>query len=86
MDIETLDAALTITKTKSGKRPDYLGRSVLDKWFTFESKGRSSSPGPADLKKWKEQVRTIRKVNNNPVTQGIVSATYLNACQEWELL
>ena len=76
---------ITRTTTESGRRPDYLGKDTSTRWFAFESKGRSSSPGPAELAAWKEQATAVAQVNGRQVRHGIVSAAYIGKKNEWEL-
>lgn len=86
IDIERPDPDFNLKRGRGKKRPDFIGRTAKSRWFSFESKGRSRLPGPSALKSWKKQARSLKKVNRSQVKQGIVSATYLNGVEEWELL
>jgi hypothetical protein len=89
LDVEQLKqyhGGISIGTSKSGRRPDYLGLDVDGNWHVFESKGRSERPGPRDITGWKEQANSIQKVNGLKVQRHVVSAAYLNASGEWELL
>src|ERR1035437_2996213 len=86
VDFEKLDSKYKIGKGAGKQRPDFLGQDASARWFVFEAKGRSTSPGPAALTKWKKQTKVVKQVNLRKIQQGIVSAAHLNKRNEWELL
>jgi hypothetical protein len=86
VDVERLTPRTTLTVSRGGRRPDFIGRNAFDRWFVFESKGRSTRPFAKTLREWKRQAGSIKKVNGKDVERGIVSAAYLNRKGEWELL
>ncbi len=86
VDFERLDPKFKISSKGTKQRPDFLGQDTSAKWFVFESKGRSSSPGRSDLNSWKRQATAVKRVNNRQVTHGIVSSAYISRSNEWELL
>jgi len=87
VDVETLPSALSVKFKKGSKqRPDFIGQDGRKNWYVFESKGRTSKPGPANLKKWKKQAEKIHSINGVAPNHAIVSAAYLNSDGEWEML
>jgi type I restriction enzyme R subunit len=86
VDFEKLGPEYKIVRGAGNRRPDFLGKDIKGRWFVFEAKGRSSPPGPADLRDWKTQTKVVNKINGRKVRRGIVSAAYLNRNTKWELL
>ena len=86
-DVETLPKGITIKTGTSKKRPDYLGLDLKGKWHVFECKGRSSKPNAMSIEAWKDQAKSISKVNGRSVENNIVSAAYIDKkSSEWKLL
>ena len=84
MDYERLDPKYTVESTISGERPDYLGQDAANRFYVFESKGRTKPPSAAVLEIWKKQARIVKRVNGKGVWRGIVSSASLSS-NEWEL-
>jgi type I restriction enzyme, R subunit len=85
IDIETAPPQVALTHLKGKKRPDFIGRTSADRWYVFESKGRSSKLSAKELGAAKRQARSVPAVQGTPVSRNIVSAAYLQA-DRWRLL
>jgi hypothetical protein len=71
--------AQEVNPTYSGKsRPDYVGKSLGNQWFVFESKGRTGQPTAKDIVGWKKQANGVTNVGGIPVTCGLVSVAFLD--------
>jgi len=79
VDVEALNPRYRV-RFRGNRRADFIGRSPAGRWFAFEAKGRSTEPNEAELTDWKEQARSIRRINGRPPERKIVSATY--ACAD----
>jgi hypothetical protein len=60
------------------RRPDYVGMSLGNQWFVFESKGRTDQPSANDIVDWKNQANGVTSVGGIPVTCGLVSVAFLD--------
>jgi hypothetical protein len=88
VDVERLSGRYQVDFDSGNRRADFIGRSPSGDWYAFESKGRCRPPSPPEVREWKRQARTIKRVNKKDVTNNIVSATYIDANNEiraiWE--
>jgi type I restriction enzyme R subunit len=77
-----------VTRANDGdkSRPDFIGLAPNGKLYIFEGKGRERHPTRSELDKWKRQAQTVIGVGRRRVAQHIVSAAFLNADSEWEML
>lgn len=70
------------------RRADFIGRTISGEWYAFESKGRTGTPVWSQMLDWKKQAKTVRAVNGKPITNNIVSATFVDGNGEiraiWE--
>lgn len=75
VDVEALNLRYRV-HFRGKRRADFIGRSPAGRWFAFEAKGRSDVPNEVELTDWKEQARSVRRINGRPPERKIVSATY----------
>lgn len=86
VDYERLTPKIKIVRGKTKRRPDFLGKDVKSKWFVFETKGRASGPADDEIKDWKKQARSVKRIDSRKVKEGIVSSAYMKGSYEWQLL
>ena len=86
VDFERLNPKIKVSRGKTKRRPDFLGKDAKSKWFVFEMKGRASAPADDDIKDWKKQASSVKQINAREVKQGIVSSAYMKGSHEWQLL
>ena len=74
VDYEHLTPKIKIVRGKTKLRPDFLGKDLKSKWFVFETKGRASGPADHEIKDWKKQAGSVKRIDARKVKEGMVSS------------